>query len=218
MKRSGILLSALAAVAAVSGCTTAAYEPNAKVQKVGPAWIISDTASLSHTLVREGDTPFVTCAEPPPDAAFDQGDSADINVSLIKFSGDDGGGDSQNSSEVEMAGRTPAVLIARELFYRACEFSTNFKLNKGEATAIYNKTLDIVSQGWLKEAGQTTVKIGDKVTTSQNDNVTDTSATVTPPAATAAAGTATSATTGTTTGTTTDSSSINEVPSGITSQ
>lgn len=182
MNRSGILLSAFAAAAVVSGCTTSAYEPTAKIQKVGSAWMISDTASLSHTLLREDGAQFMTCAEPPPDAAFDQGDSADVNISLIKLGGDDAAGDSQNSSEVEMAGRTPGVLIARELFYRACEFSTNYKLNKAEATAIYNKTLDIVSQGWQKEAGQTTITIGDKVTTTQNDTISDTSSTVTPPA------------------------------------
>jgi hypothetical protein len=181
MNRPAILFAAIAATAALGGCTSA-FEPTAKVQKVGGAWVISDTASLSHTLIREEDSKFVTCAEPPPDAAFDQGDSADVSIALVKFGGDDSGGDSQNSSEVEMAGRTPAVLIARELFYRACEFSYNFKLDKSEATAIYNKTLDIIKEGWLKEAGQTTVTIGDKLTTSTNENITNTSSTVTPTA------------------------------------
>ncbi len=186
MNRSGFLIAALAAGAALTGCTSA-FEPTAKVQKVGSAWVISDTASLSHTIVREGNKDFATCAEPPPDAAFDQGDSADVSIAIVKLGGDDSGGDSQNSSEVEMAGRTPAVLIARELFYRACEFSFNFKLDKGEATAIYTKTLDIIKEGWLKEAGQTTVTIGDKVSTSTSASITDTSSTVAPANATSSA-------------------------------
>ncbi len=144
----------------------------------------------------------MTCAEPPPDAAFDQGDSANVSVALIKLGGDDSGGDSQNSSEVEMAGRTPAVLIARELFYRACEFSFNFKLDKSEATAIYNKTLDIIKEGWLKEAGQTTVTVGDKVSTSANENITDTSSTVSPSSSSSSSSTSTTDDTTDTTDTT----------------
>ena len=197
MKRSGILFAAAAACAALAGCTST-FEPTAKVQKVGSAWIISDTASLSHTLIRDEDSKFQTCTEPPPDAAFDQGDSANVSVALIKLGGDDSGGDSQNSSEVEMAGRTPAVLIARELFYRACEFSFNFKPDKSEATAIYNKTLDIIKEGWIKEAGQTTVTVGDKVSTSANENITDTSNTVSPSASSSSSSTTTNDTTDTT--------------------
>lgn len=129
-----------------------------------------------------------------------------MSIALIKFGGDDSGGDSQNSSEVEMAGRTPTVLIARELFYRACEFSFNFKLDKTEATAIYNKTLDIIKEGWLKEAGQTTVTVGDKVTTSSNENITDTSSSVVPPTPTTSSTTSTDTTSTGTTSSTTDSS------------
>jgi len=64
-----------------------------------------------------------------------------------------------------MAGRTPAVLMTRELFYRACEFSLNFGLTKQEALDLYNKTLDAVTQVWATEAGNTTVTVGDTVQT-----------------------------------------------------
>ena len=83
--------------------------------------------------------------------------------------GSEGGNEGEDSTEAEMAGRTPAVLIAREMFYRACEFSTNFGLSQDQATQVYLKTLDAVSQGWAIEAGQTTVTIGDTVSDTSNN-------------------------------------------------
>ena len=40
-----------------------------------------------------------------------------------------------------MAGRTPAVILARELMFRPCEFSQTFKLDKKEG--VENKIAEI---------------------------------------------------------------------------
>lgn len=70
-----------------------------------------------------------------------------------------------------MAGRTPAILMTRELFFRACEFSQNYKLNKDEALTLYNKTLDTIATVWATEAGNTTVTIGDTVSSTSTVGV-----------------------------------------------
>ena len=66
--------------------------------------------------------------------------------------------------------------MSRELFFRACEFTQNHKLTKDEALTLYNRTLDIVEKNWAVEAGQTTVTIGDTITTTQGATIQDTSA------------------------------------------
>ena len=66
------------------------------------------------------------------DAVFETSDSGDFKLSLINV-GNSGGGDeakvTDNAGEEEMMGRTPAILMARELFYRACELTNNAKLS-----------------------------------------------------------------------------------------
>jgi hypothetical protein len=62
-----------------------------------------------------------------------------------------------------MAGRTPALLMAREMFYRTCEFSTNFGLNKKEALSLFQQTLKTVGSVWATEAQNTTVTVGDTI-------------------------------------------------------
>jgi hypothetical protein len=112
-----------------------------------------------------------------PDVAYDKGDDADINYSFINTSSDQVSAQ-DNSDEVEMAGRTPAILMAREIFYRTCEFSTNFGLNKQEALSLYQQTLTTVGNVWASEAQNTTVTVGDTIqdTSGLVVNTTDTQA------------------------------------------
>ncbi len=169
MKIKAIQPLAVAFILALAGCTEF-YEPSPKVTKVQDTWIISGTAALSDTFVHSAKSTSYSCSEPPPDSAFNQGDSADLNFSILAVggSGDSSSdGTSESSEETELAGRTPTVLMSRELFFRACEFSHNYKLTKEEALTLYNKTLDIVDKNWATEAAQTTVTIGDKITTTQ---------------------------------------------------
>ena len=178
MNRGTALLAAVAAAASLGACSSV-YEPTPKVVAIHKAWIISDTAGLSHTIVRYKESDIRTCAEPAPDAAFNQADTGNLSFSLISVGGGgqtDGAGDSETSAETEMAGRTPAVLLSRELFFRTCEFSQNHELNKAEALTLFNRTLDIVEKNWAVEAAQTTVTIGDTITTTQGATIQDTTA------------------------------------------
>ena len=152
------------------------YSPTPIVTDVKENTAISSTAGLSHVFVRNDGTRSITCSQPPPDAAFDQAESGSVGLS-ISFGGNEKAGEEESSSELEMSGRTPAVLMSRELFYRACEFSMNFKLNKGEATTLYMKTLDSVTKVWAVEAGNTKVTVGDELKTDNKTAITETIAT-----------------------------------------
>ena len=100
------------------------------------------------------------------DAAFSQGESGNLSINI--FASQSGGGsEGEESTENEMAGRTPALLLARELLYRLCEFGHNYDLDKTEATALYEKNLDLISKISGIEAGNTKVTITDGVTTKE---------------------------------------------------
>lgn len=126
--------------------------------------LISNTASVKNTFIMERDSSLIVCAEPPPDAAFSQNTDLDITIALIAAGGDKGGDDDEGSEESEMAGRSPGVLLARELLFRFCEFSRNYKVERDVAIDLYKQNLAIIREVGNKEAEHTSVKIGDTVT------------------------------------------------------
>lgn len=125
--------------------------------------ILTTTSGQGQIYVMSRNNDHYLCSLPQPDSAFDQKDGGNVDLSLISTSSDRSATTNEDSEEVELAGRTPAVLMTRELFFRACEFSSNYQLTKDEAKSLYLKTLDGVLSNWAIEAGHTTVTIGDKV-------------------------------------------------------
>ena len=145
----------------ISACSSI-EAPSPKTFNLAADSSISVTAGTSQTFVRSQSANYKLCSQPMPDVAYDKGDDADINYSFINTSSDQVSAQ-DNSDEVEMAGRTPAILMAREIFYRTCEFSTNFGLNKQEALSLYQQTLTTVGNVWASEAQNTTVTVGDTI-------------------------------------------------------
>ena len=86
--------------------------------------VTGSTAGLSQTYFVRKDSGYWVCNQPMPDAAFDQTKDKSFNFSVIGRNSE-GGNDASGSVNAEMEGRTPGVLIAREMFYRACEFTSN---------------------------------------------------------------------------------------------
>ncbi|MDF2180341.1 hypothetical protein P2G88_18950 [Aliiglaciecola sp. CAU 1673] len=146
----------------LSGCTSLEY-PEPKQSTLDNNHVLTTTSGQGQIYVMQRDNNHYLCSLPQPDAAFDQKDGGNIDVSLISTGGEKGASTDEDSEEVELAGRTPTVLMTRELFFRACEFSSNYQLSKDEAKALYMKTLDGVLANWAIEAGHTTVTIGDTV-------------------------------------------------------
>ena len=148
------------------------YQPVPEHFKIEAESSIAVTAGIAQTFIRSKTSNYLLCTQSMPDAAYDQGDDADISYSLIDASSDQISGQ-DDSNEVEMAGRTPALLMAREMFYRACEFSGNYDLNKQEALNLYQATLKTIGNVWATEAQNTTITIGDSVKDTSIVNVSD---------------------------------------------
>jgi hypothetical protein len=87
--------------------------------------------------------PYI-CDDPGPDAALNEFADSGFSISLIKV-GDTGDGQNSNSiGEAGLGGRSPNVLITRELLYRFCEFAGNTTLTDDQRIALYQATLNAV--------------------------------------------------------------------------
>jgi len=165
------LISGIALIVALAGCSSL-YEPKPHITLLKDDAVLSNSAALSNTFILDRKTPFVTCSQGQPDAGFNQAEEGDLSISLISFGGgSDSGAAAETSSESELIGRTPTVLITRELFFRLCEFSRNYGLDKKEAKELYQTTLETVKSVWSTEAGNTSVKLGKTLSISDVEKI-----------------------------------------------
>lgn len=179
----------------LNGCSTI-QTPKPQINKIGEdITTVTTTAETTATTFKQKNSLKQMCAAPSPDATFNSSDSDSLSIALVNNSknSSDGVGASMAEGGNEMNGRSPAVLITRELFYRLCETYTNFNLTKEEALPLFQKVLDLVGQGWTAEAAKTAVSIGPVSNTQQSVVA---SPVITPnPASTSSTSTATPTTT-----------------------
>ena len=166
------LFFVLANLTLLSACSSV-YAPIAHKVTLEPETSLSTTAVINHTYIRSKSSNYIICTQLSADAAFDQGDDTGITATLTG-NRSDGINNQKNANDVEMAGRTPAVLMARELMFRACEFSANYNLSKDEAMKLYNDTLTTIGGVWATEAGNTTVTVGDTVNSTLGTSIQNT--------------------------------------------
>lgn len=165
--RPTVLLLAISA----AGCTSPGMEPLTETVEPPSNGIVLSRSSLSGQMMRDPQTLQKMCLGRGADTAYEHSEAGGLSVSLVSSGSSDSEASEfqDNAGEEELAGRTPAVLMTREIFYRACEFSTNYKLTKSEATQIFHAALKTVDNGWSNESKNTTVTVGDTVATSNSN-------------------------------------------------
>lgn len=144
----------------VTACT-ANPVPTAELSTLKQDHIATFPASNSFAYVFRGDSDYFVCSQTNVDAGFDASEAGDLEIALVA-TGDDSGGVAESSQEIEFAGRTPAVLLSREIFFRTCEFSRNYGLDKDEATTLFKESLQGVIAAWEIEAKNSQVSITEK--------------------------------------------------------
>ena len=167
-----ILLS-LFVVTLLTNCTTL-ERPKPTGHLIKDQTFVQQTAGQSFIrMTDKNGTAIHTCTMPQPDATFSVTTEEGMGLAIGSEEA------TMGSSEAEMVGRTPTVLMSRELFFRTCEFAVNYNLSKKEATDLFNKTLDTVISLATIQANNTTVTVGDTVATAttNTDGVTSTTTT-----------------------------------------
>ena len=99
----------------------------------------SPDSRLSFLLTESSKERF--CLAPPPDALLKS--SNNISLESKAFKTNEKIGDSNSIGTTLLSGRTPSVLVIRELMYRACELTVNQNLSKEESIKVYNSFLEM---------------------------------------------------------------------------
>lgn len=152
----------LATFSLLGGCAMAPADLNLNNPALAPNTAITSTAAASNLIVLSRTDGRYICAQPAPDATYDSGISDSLSLSLPT---NERGANSlgSNANEIALGGRTPTLLMTRELMYRTCEFSNNQNLNKTEATALFTQVLKTIAAGWATEAANTKISVGERM-------------------------------------------------------
>lgn len=151
--------------------------------------LYGSTAAVRNVMVRDRKNSRIICAEPMPDAAFDDEEESSWDFSFISFGGDEKGAEEASNIEAGLGGRNPNVLITREILFRYCEFISNVELSDKEKAKMFKDVLDslvkintvTLGKGTRAEAettldveeSNTAVPSGEKKPPSTKDNLSD---------------------------------------------
>ncbi|MFC1665254.1 hypothetical protein ACFL17_06455 [Pseudomonadota bacterium] len=119
----------------VAGCVTTIPEAKQNQFKIGGIELLTRSAEDQMLIIQTPDNVEKICMAATPDAVptFQEGVSVSISSQKI--------GDSEGVGAGILGGRGPVLLLARELLFRTCEFSLNYRLNKSESLDLYKRTL-----------------------------------------------------------------------------
>lgn len=119
----------------LTGC--AIKPPIAKSEqfKIGGIDVLSTSAEQQLALFHAPENVVKGCLAPQPDAVATFGEKVSLGIKGTSI------GESESDGAAVLGGRGPAALIARDLLFRACELSLNYKLSKDEALQLYRETL-----------------------------------------------------------------------------
>lgn len=151
--------AAISATVLLTSC--ASYQPDPYVNRIKGDVALTSTADVSHTLLIETETGRKVCIQPPADASFAANNSEGTDIAIVAFGGKQNGKQErkEETDESQFAGRTPSVLITREVLYRLCEMTLNQNLSQDEVLASFNDAVKALSESWKMEAGRTSIEI-----------------------------------------------------------
>lgn len=153
------IIGATAIIFSITACSSSTPVSKVIDMHSDKVAIVSNSAETTSTLYQSAINKSYYCSSNAPDSTLSTSKDFDFSVSLLNF----GGGSPQkehsgsSSSGAEMLGRSPAVLAARDIMYRACELIGNLNLTPEQATVVYTDSLKIAASILKTEAATTTV-------------------------------------------------------------
>lgn len=142
----GLLLAA-AASAALSSCAGAPVERKEVLIDRSGIDVVGAPADSLHVIIKDQKSLERFCKGPGPDMALTANGGITIGGNLpVPAAPGAKIGESTGRGALDLGGRNPAVLIARELLYRACELVINTNANPKTAIAIFKMTMDAIER------------------------------------------------------------------------
>lgn len=131
------------ALFAVTGCSSILTPKPMVTDNFKGIHIYSTTSDMQSSFLKDSGSGEHFCDARASDVADTQ--SAGVGISAALTGQTEGFSESASRGALALGGRTPAVLITRELMYRTCEMIMNLSLDQDAALALYIKTLDIIA-------------------------------------------------------------------------
>ena len=153
------IIGATAIIFSIAGCSSTTPLSKVVDMRSDKVAIVSNSAETTSALYQSATNKSYYCSSNAPDSTFSSSRENDFSVSFLNFGGGSPESDNSSSSSSgdEMLGRSPAVLAARDIMYRACELIGNLNLTPEQATVIYTDSLKIAASILKTEAATTTV-------------------------------------------------------------
>lgn len=130
---------------AVNACTS--LQPlEVKFQKIEGDGFYSTSAATKSTIIRPKNDQRIICAEPAPDATFNEEDKGSFGFSLLHIGDKTSEAFAEGETEGGLGGRSVNVLLTRVMYFRMCEFFANTNLTDSLKIEIYNSTLQSILQ------------------------------------------------------------------------
>jgi len=134
-------LLALVGILSLNGCANHAFTQSFsnQVRTLDGIDIYSEDGERGLMFIMDSSTTEKYCLAPSPDAVVSGAEGVGLTLA-----GKDSSSSISNEGQIGtlgLGGRAPSILITRELLYRTCEFSLNYRLDKDEALAFYRENL-----------------------------------------------------------------------------
>lgn len=130
----------------LNGCANPAFTQSFsnQVRVLDGIEIYSEDGERGLMFIMDASTTEKYCLAPSPDAVVSGAEGVGLTVA-----GKDTSTSLSNEGQIGtlgLGGRAPSILIAREILYRTCEFSLNYRLGKDEALAFYRENLEALQK------------------------------------------------------------------------
>ncbi len=136
------VLGLVVPVALLTGCSSPSFRPMEKMEHENGIAINSSASDAQSTYVKSSLTDARFCTE--TDTDFSKTSASGFDLGIGTGASTESVGEKSSQGAVTLGGRDPAVLLARELMYRACELTLNINADQMLALKIYEGTLDAV--------------------------------------------------------------------------
>lgn len=158
-RRSALAIAAQGVVLAfaVSGCLSS---EKVNMQNTGDLEFVSTTSGNNLSLVRVNGNDRLICPRLGPDTATDRSGGFAAAMGL-KGGGTEGAAGTSSSSEVELQGRTPSILLTRDALFQLCVMHQNGQISQAQYNRMVEKYLDAGFALATVEAQDTQIQIGE---------------------------------------------------------
>ncbi|HEX4943967.1 MAG TPA: hypothetical protein VFV55_06405 [Usitatibacteraceae bacterium] len=99
--------------------------------------VVTTSTARQMVMIKDPGSNERYCRGPDPDSSLTS--SGGVTLSLPSSTGSKSVGAQKQEDALSFGGRSPAVLITRELMYRACELSMNINADADKTIAIYQE-------------------------------------------------------------------------------